>query len=358
MLFSLLYGLHTEFSAFNVFRYVTFRTILAILTALVLSFLITPFLIRTFKEWKIRVEKREDLPERHNEKKGTPTMGGVGILICTIVATILWADLRNYYVWILILTLFLFGLIGLLDDMTKLRDPRAKGIPGRWKFLLQTSSAMLVSLLLYWKSGFITRLSLPFFKNVAPDLGYFYLLLCIFMIVGASNSVNLTDGLDGLAIGPVLTVTSIFMLFCYLAGHAKFASYLQIFHVRGASELTIVCGAISGAGTGFLWYNAHPAELFMGDTGSLPLGAALATVALIIKQEVMLALAGGIFVLEALSVIVQVLSFKLTGKRVFKMAPLHHHFELKGWNEGKIVVRFWIVSIILALIAISTLKLR
>jgi phospho-N-acetylmuramoyl-pentapeptide-transferase len=285
-------------------------------------------------------------------------MGGVGILISSIVPTILWADLGNYYVWILILTLSLFGLIGLIDDVKKLRSANGKGISGKRKFMLQSASAILVSLLLYWESGFITKLSLPFFKNVTPDLGPFYMLLCVFMIVGTSNSVNLTDGLDGLAIGPVLTVASIFMLFSYLAGHAKFASYLQIFHVRGASEVTIVCGAIAGAGTGFLWYNAHPAELFMGDTGSLSLGAALATVALIIKQEILLAIAGGIFVLEAISVILQVLSFRLTGKRVFRMAPLHHHFELKGWSEGKIVVRFWIISVVLALVALSTLKLR
>lgn len=358
MLFFLLYSLHTKISAFNVFRYVTFRTILSILTALLISFLLTPYLIKLFNRMKIETGKREDVPERHKEKSETPTMGGIGILIATIIPTILWADLKNFYIWIVIISLILFGFIGFLDDISKLKHPERKGISGKKKLLLQVIFAFLLSIFLYSKYGFITRLTIPFFKNLTPDLGTFYLLLCILMIVGTSNSVNLTDGLDGLAIGPILTVTTVFMLFSYLAGHIKFASYLQIFYVKGASELTILLGAMAGAGTGFLWYNAYPAELIMGDTGSLALGAALGTIAVIIKQEILLAIAGGIFVLEAFSVIIQVLSFKWRKKRIFKMAPLHHHFELKGWNEGKIVVRFWIVSVILALFAISTLKLR
>jgi len=256
------------------------------------------------------------------------------------------------------ITLIAFGSIGFMDDVKKLKSTNGKGIPGRTKLLLQILSALLISILLYTQYGFMTELTIPFFKNITPDLGLFYIVLCIFIIVGTSNGVNLTDGLDGLAIGPVLTVTATFMLFAYLVGNVKFAQYLQIFYVKGAGELTILCGAMLGAGIGFLWYNAYPAELFMGDTGSLSLGASLATIALIIKQEVLLVIAGGIFVLETLSVIIQVLSFKWTGKRVFKMAPIHHHFELKGWNEEKIVVRFWIISIILALLALTTLKLR
>jgi len=359
VLYYLLYPLHTTFSAFNVFRYITFRTALAILTALIISFFLTPCLIRKFNDWKIKSDKREDVPERHGEKTGTPTMGGFIILISTIIPTLLWSDLKNSYIWVVTFALLSFGAIGFMDDITKLRRKQnGKGISGKTKLFLQILFGLMIAVFLYLKQGFITQLTIPFFKNATPDLGLFYIILCIFIIVGTSNSVNLTDGLDGLAIGPVLTVCSTFLLFAYLAGNIKFAQYLQIFYVRGAGELPILCGAMLGAGIGFLWYNAHPAELFMGDTGSLSLGAGLATIAVIIKQEFLLVIAGGIFVMEALSVIIQVYSFKLRGKRVFKMAPIHHHYELKGWNEGKIVVRFWIRSIILALIALSTLKLR
>jgi phospho-N-acetylmuramoyl-pentapeptide-transferase len=315
MLYHILFPLHTKLIIFNVFRYITFRTVLAVLSALLISFFLTPYVIRKFNEWKIKSDRREDVPDRHQAKQGTPTMGGFVILVSTILPTLL---------------------IGFADDVTKLRGRNGKGISGRTKFLLQIMSSLIVSLLIYFQFGFNTELTIPFFKNATPDLGIFYILLCIFIIVGTSNGVNLTDGLDGLAIGPVLTVCSTFMLFAYLVGNVKFAQYLQIFYV----------------------YNAYPAELFMGDTGSLSLGASLATIAVIIKQEVLLVIAGGIFVMETASVIIQVLSFKWRGKRVFKMAPIHHHFELKGWNEGKIVVRFWIISIILALIALSTLKLR
>ncbi|HEX2965719.1 MAG TPA: phospho-N-acetylmuramoyl-pentapeptide-transferase [Syntrophorhabdaceae bacterium] len=363
MLYHLLYALHLKLSFFNVFRYITFRTVLSVLSALIISFVLTPFIIRKFREWKIKSGRREDVPERHESKKETPTMGGFVILISTIIPTLLWADLRNYYIWVVIFTLISFGAIGFTDDVQKLRANGGnsngnKGISGKTKLLLQTVSALIVSGLIIFHGDFNTQLTVPFFKNVTPHLGYFYVLLCVFMIVGSSNSVNLTDGLDGLAIGPVLTVTGTFLLFTYLVGNVKFAQYLQIFYVKGASELPILCGAMLGAGIGFLWYNAHPAELFMGDTGSLSLGAGLATIAVIIKQEFLLVIAGGIFVMEACSVIIQVYSFKLRGKRVFRMAPVHHHFELKGWNESKIVVRFWIVSIILALVALSTLKLR
>ena len=358
MLYHLLYPLHTALGAFNVFRYITFRTVMAILSALIISFLLTPWLIRKLNEWRIKADKREDVPERHETKKGTPTMGGFIILVATIIPTLLWADLKNSYIWIVTLALMLFGAIGFIDDMKKLRNQNSKGVPGRTKFLLEILFALIISVLIYSQGGFLPQLTVPFFKNVAPNLGVFYILLCILIIVGTSNSVNLTDGLDGLAIGPVLTVSATFILFAYLVGNVIFAQYLQIVYVKGAGELTILCGAMLGAGIGFLWYNAHPAELFMGDTGSLSLGAALGTIAVIIKQEILLLIVGGIFVMETLSVIIQVLSFKWRGKRVFKMAPIHHHFELKGWNEAKIVVRFWIVSVILGLIAITTLKLR
>jgi len=358
MLFEILFGLHNTISVFNVFRYITFRTFLSIMTALLISFLLTPYVIRKFNDWRIKSGKREDVPERHLSKKDTPTMGGFVILVSTIVPTLLWADLTNKFIWLVILALILFGGIGFIDDLTKLTNKNGKGIRGSTKFLLQVISALAISLYIYFKTDFITALSLPFFKTITPDLGTFYILLSVFIIVGASNSVNLTDGLDGLAIGPVLTVCGTFMLFSYIAGHVKFANYLQIFYVRGAGELTILCGAMIGAGIGFLWYNAYPAELFMGDTGSLSLGAALGLIGILIKQEILLLITGGIFVLETLSVIIQVISYKWKRKRVFMMAPIHHHFELKGWSEEKIVVRFWIISVILALIAFSTLKLR
>jgi phospho-N-acetylmuramoyl-pentapeptide-transferase len=359
MFYHLLYPLHTTFSVFNVFRYITFRAVLAILSALIISFFLTPYAIRKFHEWKIKSETREDVPERHVEKQGTPTMGGFVILVSTIIPTLLWSDLKNSYIWIVTLALLSFGGIGFMDDIKKLRSQKnGKGISGKTKLCFQALFALAISAFLYSKSGFITELTIPFFKNITPHLGIFYIILGIFIIVGASNGVNLTDGLDGLAIGPVLIVCFTFMLFAYLAGNIKFAQYLQIFYVKGAGELAILCGAMIGAGIGFLWYNAYPAELFMGDTGSLSLGASLATIAVIIKQEILFVIVGGIFVMETLSVIIQVISFKFRGKRVFRMAPIHHHFELKGWNEEKIVVRFWIISIILALIALSTLKLR
>ncbi len=358
MLYHLFFLFHTRITVFNVFRYITFRTVLAILSALLISFLITPRAIKKFQEWKVSNGTREDVPERHEAKKGTPTMGGSVILIATIIPTLLWADMRNGYIWFAMATLVMFGAIGFADDFRKLKGQKNKGVSGRTKLLLQVVSALAVSLLIYFKGSFLTQLSIPFFKHATPDLGIFYVAVCVLIIVGASNGVNLTDGLDGLAIGPVITVSATFLLFAYLAGNIKFAEYLQIFYVRGAGELAILCGAMLGAGIGFLWYNAYPAELFMGDTGSLALGAGLGAIAVMIKQEFLLVIVGGIFVMESLSVIIQVLSFKCRGKRVFRMAPIHHHFELKGWNEEKIVVRFWIISIILGLVALSTLKLR
>jgi phospho-N-acetylmuramoyl-pentapeptide-transferase len=358
MLYHLFFAIHSKITFFNVFRYITFRTVLAILSALVISFFLMPRAIKKFQEWKINNGSREDVPDRHAIKKGTPTMGGAVILIATIIPTLLWADLRNQYIWIAVMTLVLFGGIGFIDDYSKLKGDRGKGVTGRTKLLLQCASALAVSVLIYSKGTFLTQLSIPFFKHATPDIGIFYVAVCVLIIVGSSNGVNLTDGLDGLAIGPVLTVCATFLLFAYLAGNIKFAQYLQIFYVKGAGELTILCGAMLGAGIGFLWYNAYPAELFMGDTGSLSLGAGLGVIAVMIKQEFLLVIVGGIFVIEALSVIIQVLSYKTRGKRVFRMAPIHHHFELKGWNEGKIVVRFWIISVILGLLAMSTLKLR
>ncbi len=358
MLYYLLYAMHSWVSPFNVFRYITFRTVLAILSALIISFILTPRAIRKFQEWKIRADKREDVPDRHEMKKGTPTMGGAVILVSTIIPTILWADLQNVYIWLVLGSLLLFGLIGFADDFRKLKGRNGKGLPGRTRLILEILIAVVISVIIYSKAEFLSQLTIPFFKNLTPELGLGYVLLCVFIIVGTSNSVNLTDGLDGLAIGPVLTVCATFLLFSYLVGNIKFAQYLQIFYVKGAGELTIFCGAMLGAGIGFLWYNAYPAELFMGDTGALSLGAALGTIAVIIKQEFLLVIVGGIFVIETLSVVIQVASFKWRGKRVFRMAPIHHHFELKGWNEEKIVVRFWIISVILGLLAMSTLKLR
>ena len=358
MLYHLFFLLHTRITVFNVFRYITFRTVLAILSALLISFLITPRAIKKFQKWKVSNGSREDVPERHEAKKGTPTMGGSVILIAAIIPTLLWADLRNGYIWFAMATLVMFGAIGFVDDFRKLKGQKNKGVSGKTKLLLQVASGLAVSLLIYFKGSFLTQLSIPFFKHATPDLGIFYVAVCVLIIVGASNGVNLTDGLDGLAIGPVITVSATFLLFAYLAGNIKFAEYLQIFYVRGAGELAILCGAMLGAGIGFLWYNAYPAELFMGDTGSLSLGAGLGAIAVMIKQEFLLVIVGGIFVMESLSVIIQVLSFKCRGKRVFRMAPIHHHFELKGWNEEKIVVRFWIISIILGLVSLSTLKLR
>jgi phospho-N-acetylmuramoyl-pentapeptide-transferase len=358
MLYHLFYLLHVKVTAFNVFRYITFRTVLAILSALIISFILTPRAIKKFQEWNIANGKREDVPDRHEAKKHTPTMGGSVILIATIIPTLLWSDLRDEYIWLVTGVLVTFGIIGYLDDIRKLKRIGGKGVPGRTKLLLEIACASVVSILIYSRGTFATQLAIPFFKNATPDLGLFYIALCVLIIVGTSNGVNLTDGLDGLAIGPVLTVCATFLLFAYLVGNIKFAQYLQVFYVKGAGELTVLCGAMLGAGIGFLWYNAYPAELFMGDTGSLSLGAALGTIAVMIKQEFLLVIVGGIFVMETMSVIIQVLSFKWRGKRVFRMAPIHHHFELKGWNEGKIVVRFWIISVILGLIAMSTLKLR
>ena len=359
MFYHFLYAVHDLFSLFNVFRYITFRTICAILTALLICFVIGPWLIKKLKAFQIQQVVREDVPSRHMAKNGTPTMGGSLILTAILLPTFLWSDLTNGYTWIVLLTALGFGVLGFLDDCKKIRDKNGIGIRARYKFPIQVAIGLATSLVLFYGFDHDSRLIFPFFKKVMPDLGAGgYVLFGMLVIVGSANAVNLTDGLDGLAIGPVLIASATFMLFCYLAGNYRFATYLQIPFVKGSGELTILCGALVGSALGFLWFNTYPAQVFMGDVGSLALGASLGTISVITKEEFLLVIVGGIFVIEALSVIIQVISFKIRKKRVFRMAPIHHHFELKGWAEPKIIVRFWIIGIILGLIAISALKLR
>ncbi len=358
MLYHLLYPLASSVKLFNVFKYLTFRTIYAMITALVVSFIIGPWVIRKLEGLQARQVIRTDGPESHLKKQGTPTMGGVLILAAVVVPTLLWADLTNVYIWLTLFITIGYGLIGFADDYKKVVEKNPRGLSARQKMAWQICLALAVAVFLYLRPGFSTQLFFPFFKNLHPDLWMFFIPFVTLVIVGASNAVNLTDGLDGLAIGPVAINAGTYMIFTYLAGNAKLSGYLQIPYVPGAGELCILCGALVGAGLGFLWYNAYPAEVFMGDVGSLPLGGALGTLAVITKQEILLVIVGGIFVIEALSVIFQVGSYKYRGKRIFRMAPIHHHFELKGVAEPKIIVRFWIITIILALVAISTLKLR
>ncbi|HEY4619784.1 MAG TPA: phospho-N-acetylmuramoyl-pentapeptide-transferase [Nitrospirota bacterium] len=358
MLYQLLYSLHDYYSFFNVFRYITLRTVYAVITALVLCLMIGPYMIELLKKYQIGQSVRSDGPSSHFTKAGTPTMGGVLILTIVVLATIAWADLSNIYVWLVLAVLVGFGLIGFIDDYLKVVRKKSDGLRGKYKFTLQIAIATLVAIALYYLPAYSTVLSVPFFKDFNPDLGWLYIPFVIFIIVGTSNAVNLTDGLDGLAIGPVIVVTLVYTIITYVAGHAKIANYLLIPFINGSGELAILCGAVFGAGLGFLWFNTYPASVFMGDVGSLPLGALLGTVAVIAKHELLLMIVGGIFVVETVSVIFQVASFRLHGKRVFLMAPLHHHYELKGWQEPKIIVRFWIIAIMLGLLALSTLKLR
>ena len=358
MLYHLLYPLHLDYSFFNVFRYITFRTIYAAITALLLCFVIGPWLIRELGSHQIGQTIRRDGPERHLAKEGTPTMGGLLIVLAAVVPTLLWANLTNPYIWIAVFVTVGFGTIGFIDDYKKVIRKDPKGMSAKAKFLSQVGLALVAALIISMDIGIQARVSVPFFKKLNPNLGMFYVPFIVLVIVGASNAVNLTDGLDGLAIGPSIISAGTYMVFAYLAGHVKIANYLQILYVPGAGELTIFCGAMAGAGIGFLWYNTYPAQVFMGDTGSLAIGAALGVVAIMVKQEIVLVLVGGVFVMEALSVIFQVFSYKTTRKRIVRMAPVHHHFELKGWAEPKIIVRFWIISIILALLAMSTLKIR
>ncbi len=359
MLYHLLYPLHTTISAFNIFRYITFRTIYASLTAFLICVLLGPWVIRKLSEMQIGQYIREDGPQDHVKKAGTPTMGGILIIFSLIVSTLLWSNLTNYYIWIVLIITTGYGIIGFVDDYLMQVKKKSKGLSVRSKLLMQIILAIFTGVLIYLYSDFNTQVTIPFFKNISPDLGWVYIIFCAFVIVGTSNAVNLTDGLDGLAIGPVIIVSVTYMVFSYVSGHVKIADYLQINYVSGSGELAIFCGSLAGAGIGFLWFNTYPAQIFMGDVGSLPLGGSLGVVAVITKQEILLVLVGGLFVVEALSVIFQVGFFKMTnGRRIFRMAPLHHHFELKGWPEPKVIVRFWIIAIALALIAMSTLKIR
>ena len=359
MLYNLLAPLADESIAFNLFRYLTFRTGGAIMTALLVSFVFGPSIIRWLRSKQgPSARVREDTPETHLKKTGTPTMGGFLVLLAISVSTLLWADLANSYVWIVLLVTMGFGLIGFADDYLKLS--RKGGLPGRMKLLLQIGIATGAAfwLVLLSPDPLAYSLAVPFLKSTLVQLGWFFVPFAVFVMVGSSNAVNLTDGLDGLAIVPVMIAAACFGFIAYLVGNAIYANYLQIHYVPGVGELAVFCGALVGASLGFLWFNAPPAMVFMGDTGSLAMGGALGTISVITKHELVLVIIGGLFVLETVSVIVQVASFKLTGKRVFAMAPLHHHFEKKGWAEPTIVIRFWIIASILALIGLSTLKLR
>lgn len=362
MLYNLLVPLADQFPVFNLFRYLTFRTGGAVLTSLVIAFAFGPLVINWLRGKQGEGQPiREDGPESHLlTKKGTPTMGGLLILIALAVSTILWADLSNGYVWATLLVTLGFGAIGFVDDYMKLTRRSSNGLSGKMKLVIQVALSVAATWMIIDVSGapLANGLAIPFLKDVLIDLGWFFMVFAVFVMVGASNSVNLTDGLDGLAIVPVMIASGCFAFIAYLAGNAIFSGYLQIHHVPGAGELAVFCGAMVGAGLGFLWFNAPPAMVFMGDTGSLSLGGALGSISVITKHELVLAIIGGLFVLETVSVIVQVASFKLTGKRVFRMAPLHHHFEKKGWAEPTIVIRFWIIAFILAMIGLSTLKLR
>ncbi|MFY9707913.1 MAG: phospho-N-acetylmuramoyl-pentapeptide-transferase [Desulfobacterales bacterium] len=359
MLYHLLYPLHTSISAFNVFRYITFRAIYASLTAFLICFVLGPWFIRKLREMQIGQYIRDDGPQAHLKKAGTPTMGGTLIIFSIVVSTLLWTNLTNFYVWILLMVTTSYAGIGFIDDYLMQVKKRSKGLSARGKLALQTLVAVMAGVLVTTRPDFNTQVTIPFFKNILPHLGLGYVVFAAFVIVGTSNAVNLTDGLDGLAIGPVVIAAVTYMIFAYVAGNIKIADYLQITYVAGSGEAAIFCSAMAGAGVGFLWFNAYPAQMFMGDVGSLPLGGALGTIAVITKQEILLVLVGGLFVIEALSVIFQVGFFKITkGRRIFRMAPLHHHFELKGWAEPKVIVRFWIIALALALLAMSTLKLR
>jgi phospho-N-acetylmuramoyl-pentapeptide-transferase len=358
MLYQLLYPLHTSYSFFNVFRYITFRLLLAGLTSLVISLWLGPFLIQTLSNLKVGQQIRDDGPARHQAKAGTPTMGGTLILFSGTLATLLLADLSNPFIWLVLGATLAFGAIGFIDDYRKLRERSSRGLSARAKLGLQFLIGIGVGIALAVRPDFTTTVNFPLLKAIRPDLGWWYVPFAAVVIVGASNAVNLTDGLDGLAIVPVAIAAGTCGVFAYTAGHVKIAEYLQLEYVPGAGELAIFCTAMAAAGLGFLWFNAYPAQMFMGDVGSLPLGAAIAVVALVSKQEMVLPLVGGVFVVEALSVIFQVVSFKLRRKRIFRMAPIHHHFELLGWPEPQIIVRFWIIAVVCALLALATLKLR
>ena len=360
MLFSLFDSLTQEFSFFNVFRYLTLRGILGILTALVICLAVGPIMIRRLGYRQIHQTVRTDGPEAHITKSGTPTMGGAIILVAVFAATLLWADLSNRFVWVVLFTTLSFGAIGLVDDYKKLVNKDTRGIGAGMKFLLQSIAGLAAALFLYHtaEAPAESELIVPFFKDVALNLGPWFVLLAYLVIVGSSNAVNLTDGLDGLAIMPTTMVAAALGIFAYTTGHVQFANYLGIPYISGVGEVLIFCAALVGAGLGFLWFNTYPAQVFMGDVGALALGAALGVVAVVVRQEIVLFVMGGVFVMETVSVMLQVASYKLTGKRMFRMAPLHHHFELKGWPEPRVIVRFWIITVILVLIGLATLKIR
>ena len=360
MLYKLFYSLSESFSPFNVFRYITFRTALAVITALSISFILAPWVINVLRRSSLTQYVRDDGPKAHVNKTGTPTMGGILILFSIVLSVLMWGDLENKYIWIMIFATLGFGIIGLVDDYLKAVSKSAKGLRARYKFTAQITLALAIGFFLYNNPGdtYASKLSIPFFKRLLIDLGWFYIPFSIIVIVGSSNAVNLTDGIDGLAVGLVGIATLANAALVYISGHAGVSKYLQVLYLPGTGELTVFCGAMFGAALGFLWYNSYPAEIFMGDVGSLGLGGALGTLAVITKNEIVLAIVGGIFVVETVSVMIQVTSYKFTGKRIFKMAPLHHHFELKGWPEPKVIIRFWIVGIILALLSLTTLKLR
>lgn len=347
-------------SGFGVFQYITLRAILGALTALLISFIIGPAMIRKLNQYQIGQMVRDDGPETHLEKAGTPTMGGALILVAIAISTLLWSDLGNRYMWVVLIVTLLFGVIGWVDDYKKLIKKDSEGLKSRYKYLWQSVVGIGAALYLYYtaQAPAETQLMVPFFKDVAVNLGLGFVVLTYFVVVGSSNAVNLTDGLDGLAIMPTVMVGGALGLFAYVSGHVEFARYLVIPYISGVGEVAIFCAALVGAGLGFLWFNTYPAMVFMGDIGALALGAALGIVAVVVRHELVLLIMGGVFVMETVSVIMQVASYKLTGKRIFRMAPLHHHFELKGWPEPRVIVRFWIVTVILVLIGLATLKIR
>ncbi|MBW1913621.1 MAG: phospho-N-acetylmuramoyl-pentapeptide-transferase [Deltaproteobacteria bacterium] len=359
MLYKFIYFFHVDFSWLNVFRYITFRTIIAALSSLALFFILGKYAINRLNNLQVGEFIRDEGPANHKEKEGTPTMGGCLLLPIIIVSVFMWAEVINLYIGLAIFVVIGFGAVGFMDDYLKVIRKNSAGLSVKMKFFLQVLVALIVAFTLYFYPGFDVNLNVPFLKDVTPEMGVWFIPFTVLVIVGSSNAVNLTDGLDGLAIGPIVIAFISYLIFAYIAGHAKISQYLQVPYIAGSGELSVLCGATVGAGLGFLWYNAYPAEVFMGDVGSLPLGALLGTIAVITKQELVLLLVGGLFVFEAFSVIIQVAYFKITGgQRIFRMAPVHHHFELKGWHESKVTVRFWIIAIILALLSIGTLKLR
>lgn len=348
------------YKGFQVFNYLTLRAILSVATALIISLWWGPWVIERLRAMKFGQAIRTDGPQSHLAKTGTPTMGGVLILIAIATSTLLWANLRNPYIWVVLAVMLVFGLVGWVDDYRKVVEKNPRGLPGRWKYFWQSIAGGGAAVFLYYyaKTPVETNLILPFFKDAVIPLGMMFIVLTYFVIVGSSNAVNLTDGLDGLAIMPTVMVAAALAIFAYLSGNIKFATYLHIPYVAGSGELIVICGSLIGAGFGFLWFNAYPAQVFMGDVGALALGAVLGVIAVIVRQEIVLFIMGGVFVMETVSVMLQVASFKLTGRRIFRMAPIHHHFELKGWPETKVVVRFWIISFMLVLIGLASLKIR